>query len=114
MMNRPLSKLAYAEEFEGDASPRTAAYYSVREEQSTAITYKLPTEVEFRKRSNKNLFAKCLLARSRFAVTRQPKSILTCGLLRWLRLLAMTVFISQRHVIARSHFSGNVAIHKNV
>ncbi|HJD56918.1 MAG TPA: palindromic element RPE1 domain-containing protein [Rickettsia endosymbiont of Sericostoma sp. HW-2014] len=48
---RPLAKLAYAEEFEGDASPRTAAYSSVREEQSTAITYKLPAEVELGKRS---------------------------------------------------------------
>ena len=52
---------------------------------------------------NKNLFAKRLLARSRFAVMRQSKSILTCRLIRWLHLLAMTVFIFQRHVIARSH-----------
>ncbi|MCC8484149.1 MAG: palindromic element RPE1 domain-containing protein [Rickettsia endosymbiont of Labidopullus appendiculatus] len=51
-MNRPLSKLAYAEEFEGDAERRTAAYSNVREDSSTASTYKLPAEVEFRKRSN--------------------------------------------------------------
>ncbi|MDN3031119.1 MAG: palindromic element RPE1 domain-containing protein [Candidatus Tisiphia sp.] len=44
---RPLSKLAYAEEFEGDAERRTAAYSSVREDSSTASTYKLPAEVEF-------------------------------------------------------------------
>ncbi|MCC8372001.1 MAG: palindromic element RPE1 domain-containing protein [Rickettsia endosymbiont of Pseudomimeciton antennatum] len=50
--NRPLAKLAYAEEFEGDASPRTAAYSNVREDSSTASTYKLPAEVEFCKRSN--------------------------------------------------------------
>ncbi|MCC8397768.1 MAG: palindromic element RPE1 domain-containing protein [Rickettsia endosymbiont of Labidopullus appendiculatus] len=50
--NRPLAKLAYAEEFEGDAERRTAAYLSVREDSSTASTYKLPAEVEFCKRSN--------------------------------------------------------------
>ncbi|MFU7502440.1 MAG: palindromic element RPE1 domain-containing protein [Candidatus Tisiphia sp.] len=50
--NRPLSKLAYAEEFEGDAERRTAAYSNVREDSSTASTYKSPAEVEFRKRSN--------------------------------------------------------------
>ncbi|MCC8398480.1 MAG: single-stranded-DNA-specific exonuclease RecJ [Rickettsia endosymbiont of Labidopullus appendiculatus] len=50
--NRPLSKLAYAEEFVGDTSPRTAAYSNVREDSSTGSTHKLPAEVEFRKRSN--------------------------------------------------------------
>ncbi|HJD63625.1 MAG TPA: palindromic element RPE1 domain-containing protein [Rickettsia endosymbiont of Sericostoma sp.] len=50
--NRPLAKLAYVEEFEGDASPRTAAYLNVREDSSTALTYKLPAEVELCKRSN--------------------------------------------------------------
>ncbi|WP_250311444.1 leucine--tRNA ligase [Rickettsia endosymbiont of Oedothorax gibbosus] len=50
--SRPLAKLAYAEEFEGDASPRTAAYSNVREDSSTASTYKLPAEVEFCKRSS--------------------------------------------------------------
>ncbi|MCC8483813.1 MAG: palindromic element RPE1 domain-containing protein, partial [Rickettsia endosymbiont of Labidopullus appendiculatus] len=39
------------EEFEGDAERRTAAYLSVREDSSTASTYKLPAEVEFCKRS---------------------------------------------------------------
>ncbi|MDR0297023.1 MAG: palindromic element RPE1 domain-containing protein [Rickettsia sp.] len=48
---RPLVKLAYAEEFVGDTSPRTAAYSNVREEQSTGITHKLSAEVEFCKRS---------------------------------------------------------------
>ncbi|WP_341747581.1 palindromic element RPE1 domain-containing protein [Candidatus Tisiphia endosymbiont of Dascillus cervinus] len=48
---RPLSKLAYAEGFEGDAERRTAAYSNVREDSSTASTYKSPAEVEFRKRS---------------------------------------------------------------
>ncbi|MCC8397821.1 MAG: Hsp70 family protein [Rickettsia endosymbiont of Labidopullus appendiculatus] len=52
-LNRPLRKLAYAEEFEGDAERRTAAYSNVREDSSTASTYKLPAEVEFPKRSNK-------------------------------------------------------------
>ncbi|MCC8371787.1 MAG: palindromic element RPE1 domain-containing protein [Rickettsia endosymbiont of Pseudomimeciton antennatum] len=50
--NRPLAKLAYAEEFEGDASPRTAAYLNVREDSNTASLSKLPAEVEFYKRSN--------------------------------------------------------------
>ncbi|WP_410521543.1 palindromic element RPE1 domain-containing protein [Candidatus Tisiphia endosymbiont of Empis tessellata] len=39
------------EGFEGDASPRTAAYSNVREDSSTASTYKSPAEVEFRRRS---------------------------------------------------------------
>ncbi|MDR0329211.1 MAG: palindromic element RPE1 domain-containing protein [Rickettsia sp.] len=51
--NRPLSKLAYAEGFEGDAERRTAAYSNVRENSSTTSTYKSPAEVEFRKRSNR-------------------------------------------------------------
>ncbi|MFU7501615.1 MAG: palindromic element RPE1 domain-containing protein, partial [Candidatus Tisiphia sp.] len=50
--NRLLSKLAYAEGFEGDAKPRPAAYSNVREDSSTASTYKSPAEVEFRKKSN--------------------------------------------------------------
>ncbi|WP_341747834.1 palindromic element RPE1 domain-containing protein [Candidatus Tisiphia endosymbiont of Dascillus cervinus] len=50
--NRPLSKLACAEGFEGDAERRTAAYFDVREDSSTASTYKSPAEVEFRKKSN--------------------------------------------------------------
>ncbi|WP_342278801.1 MULTISPECIES: palindromic element RPE1 domain-containing protein [unclassified Candidatus Tisiphia] len=50
--NRLLSKLAYAEGFEGDAERRTAAYSNVREDSSAASTYKSPAEVEFRKKSN--------------------------------------------------------------
>ncbi|WP_342278392.1 palindromic element RPE1 domain-containing protein [Candidatus Tisiphia endosymbiont of Myopa tessellatipennis] len=50
--NRLLSKLAYAEGFEGDAERRTAAYSNVCEDSSTASTYKSPAEVEFRKKSN--------------------------------------------------------------
>jgi len=53
---RPLRKLAYREEFEGDTEHRTAAYKSVREDSSTGSTYKLPLEVEFPKRSIKGLF----------------------------------------------------------
>ncbi|WP_342268280.1 transposase [Candidatus Tisiphia endosymbiont of Empis tessellata] len=49
--NRLLSKLAYAEGFEGDASPRTAAYSNSVTDSSTASTYKSPAEVEFRKKS---------------------------------------------------------------
>ncbi|MCC8397765.1 MAG: palindromic element RPE1 domain-containing protein [Rickettsia endosymbiont of Labidopullus appendiculatus] len=48
---RPLAKVAYAEEFEGDTERRTAAYSNVREDSSTVSTYKLPAEVEFCKRS---------------------------------------------------------------
>ncbi|MCC8398892.1 MAG: 2-oxoglutarate dehydrogenase E1 component [Rickettsia endosymbiont of Labidopullus appendiculatus] len=62
--NRPLAKLAYAQGFEGDASPRTAAYSNVREDSSTASLSKLPAEVEFYKRSNK-LIAKAMIARYR-------------------------------------------------
>ncbi len=47
--NRPISKLAYAEGFEGDAERRTIAYSNVREDSSTASTYKSPAEVEFLK-----------------------------------------------------------------
>ncbi|UCM92496.1 MAG: palindromic element RPE1 domain-containing protein [Rickettsia endosymbiont of Cimex lectularius] len=62
---RLLSKLAYAEGFEGDAERRTAAYSDVREDSSTASTYKSPAEVEFRKKS---------IARScEKAATRQSK-----------------------------------------
>ncbi|HJD54932.1 MAG TPA: palindromic element RPE1 domain-containing protein [Rickettsia endosymbiont of Proechinophthirus fluctus] len=50
--NRPLRKLAYREEFEGDTEHRTAAYKRVREDSSTGSTYKLHIEVEFLKRSN--------------------------------------------------------------
>ncbi|UCM93473.1 MAG: palindromic element RPE1 domain-containing protein [Rickettsia endosymbiont of Cimex lectularius] len=52
---RLLSKLAYAEGFEGDAEPRPAAYSNVREDSSTASTYKSPAEVEFRKKSIKSI-----------------------------------------------------------
>ncbi|MDR0329073.1 MAG: palindromic element RPE1 domain-containing protein [Rickettsia sp.] len=52
MYSRPLSKLTYAQGCEGDAERRTAAYSNVREDSSTASTYKSPAEVEFRKRSS--------------------------------------------------------------
>nr|WP_218460731.1 palindromic element RPE1 domain-containing protein [Rickettsia sp. TH2014] len=54
--NRPLEKLAYREEFEGDTERRTAAYIDIREDSSTGSTYKLPLEVEFPKRSNEKLY----------------------------------------------------------
>ncbi|MFU7502234.1 MAG: palindromic element RPE1 domain-containing protein [Candidatus Tisiphia sp.] len=47
----PLSKLACAEGFEGNASPRTAAYYNSVTDSSTASLSKPPAEVEFRKKS---------------------------------------------------------------
>ncbi|XVN42643.1 MAG: DNA polymerase III subunit alpha [Candidatus Rickettsia vulgarisii] len=50
--NRPLSKLATDEGFEGDTERRTGAYINVREDPSTGSTYKSPAEVEFPKRSN--------------------------------------------------------------
>ena len=50
--NRPLSKLACVEGFEGDAERRTAACSNVREDSSTASTYKSPAEIEFRKKYN--------------------------------------------------------------
>ncbi|ABV73189.1 S-adenosylmethionine:tRNA ribosyltransferase-isomerase [Rickettsia canadensis str. McKiel] len=50
--NRPLSKLAYRDKFEGDMECRTAVYTNVREDSSTGSTYKLPLEVELEKRSN--------------------------------------------------------------
>ncbi|WP_341762630.1 palindromic element RPE1 domain-containing protein [Candidatus Tisiphia endosymbiont of Melanophora roralis] len=63
--NRLLSKLAYAERFEGDAERRTAAYSNVREDSSTASTYKSPAEVEFRKKSNE-LISKIILNVQRY------------------------------------------------
>ncbi|APZ30699.1 palindromic element RPE1 domain-containing protein [Rickettsia conorii] len=48
---RPLRKLAYREEFEGDTERRTTAYKRVREDSSTGSTYKLLLKVEFPKRS---------------------------------------------------------------
>ncbi|MCZ6884655.1 palindromic element RPE1 domain-containing protein [Rickettsia helvetica] len=50
---RFLSKVAYREEFEGDTERRTAAYIKVREDSSAGSTYKLPLEIEFRKKSIK-------------------------------------------------------------
>ncbi|WP_341757174.1 MULTISPECIES: PD-(D/E)XK nuclease family protein [unclassified Candidatus Tisiphia] len=57
---RPLLKLAYAEGFEGDAERRTAAYSNIREDSSTASTYKSPAEVEFQKRYIGNPEEDCL------------------------------------------------------
>ncbi|HJD55880.1 MAG TPA: palindromic element RPE1 domain-containing protein [Rickettsia endosymbiont of Pyrocoelia pectoralis] len=50
--DRPLSKLAYGREFEGDTEHSTAAYIDVREDASTGSLSQLPAEVEFGKRSN--------------------------------------------------------------
>ncbi len=47
------AKIAYAEKFEGNAERRTATYSGVREDSSTALTYKLPAEVEFCRKPNK-------------------------------------------------------------
>ncbi|MGL4226937.1 MAG: palindromic element RPE1 domain-containing protein, partial [Rickettsia sp.] len=52
MHNRPLSKVAYSEEFVGDTKRSTAAYKKVREDASIGSTHKLPLEVEFGKRSD--------------------------------------------------------------
>ncbi len=49
--NRLLSKLASGREFEEGSEHRTGAYTEVREDSSTEPTYKLPAEVEFRKKS---------------------------------------------------------------
>ncbi|MFU7503147.1 MAG: palindromic element RPE1 domain-containing protein, partial [Candidatus Tisiphia sp.] len=46
--NIPLSKLACAEGFKGDASPRTAAYSNSVTDSSTTSLSKSPAEVEFR------------------------------------------------------------------
>ncbi|MCC8398324.1 MAG: aconitate hydratase AcnA [Rickettsia endosymbiont of Labidopullus appendiculatus] len=51
VINRPIRKLAYAEEFVGDTERKTAAYIDVREDLSTGSTHKLPAEVEFPNRS---------------------------------------------------------------
>ncbi|MCC8406485.1 MAG: palindromic element RPE1 domain-containing protein [Rickettsia endosymbiont of Ecitomorpha arachnoides] len=49
---RPLRKQGFREEFEGDTEElATAPYKSVCEDSSTGLTYKLPLEVEFPKRS---------------------------------------------------------------
>ncbi|MFU7500724.1 MAG: palindromic element RPE1 domain-containing protein, partial [Candidatus Tisiphia sp.] len=44
---------------------RTAAYSNVREDSSTASTYKSPAEVEFRKKSNE-LISKIILNVQRY------------------------------------------------
>jgi tetraacyldisaccharide 4'-kinase len=54
--NRLSEKVAYAEGFEGDAERRTAAYSSVREDSSTASTYKSPAEVDFFRKSKERTF----------------------------------------------------------
>ncbi|UCM86371.1 MAG: isoleucine--tRNA ligase [Rickettsia endosymbiont of Culicoides impunctatus] len=53
--NRLPAKVAYAEEFEGNEERRTAAYSNVCEDSSTALTYKLPAEVEFCGKSSVHL-----------------------------------------------------------
>ncbi|APZ30602.1 hypothetical protein RRIM16_00515 [Rickettsia conorii subsp. raoultii] len=42
---------AYRKEFGGNTERSTAAYKKVREDASTGLTYKLPLEVEFQKKS---------------------------------------------------------------
>ncbi|MCC8483926.1 MAG: palindromic element RPE1 domain-containing protein, partial [Rickettsia endosymbiont of Labidopullus appendiculatus] len=71
-------KLAYAEEFEGDAERRTAAYSNVREDSSTASTYKLPAEVEFRRRSNQETVDIVIFATgSELSIALEVKDILS-------------------------------------
>ncbi|BBM90907.1 hypothetical protein RHHCN13_07180 [Rickettsia conorii subsp. heilongjiangensis] len=48
---RLLFELAYREEFGGHTERSTAAYKKVHEDASTGLTYKLPLEVEFQKKS---------------------------------------------------------------
>ncbi|AXU07095.1 palindromic element RPE1 domain-containing protein [Rickettsia japonica] len=48
---RLLFELAYREEFGGHTERSTAAYKKVHEDASTRLTYKLPLEVEFQKKS---------------------------------------------------------------
>jgi RPE1 domain-containing protein len=50
--NRPLSKLASEEEFEGESTRRTGVYKEVHEDSRIDSTYKLPSEVELGKRSD--------------------------------------------------------------
>ncbi|HCE59829.1 MAG TPA: aminopeptidase [Wolbachia sp.] len=50
--NRPLSKPIYGKKFLGEVQESTAEYLDVFEECSSASTTKLPSEIEFRKRSN--------------------------------------------------------------
>ncbi len=49
---RPLSKPIYDEKFLGEVQASTTEYLDVFEEHSSASTTKLPSEIEFRKRSN--------------------------------------------------------------
>ena len=54
MFNRPLSKPIYDEEFLGDTQASTASsIIEIREERNQVSTTKLPSEIEFGKRSNK-------------------------------------------------------------
>ncbi|UWW97366.1 MAG: BamA/TamA family outer membrane protein [Candidatus Cardinium sp.] len=52
---RPLSKAIYDQQFLGEAQSNTAAYSDVCEEHRPASTPKLPSEIEFRKRSKGTL-----------------------------------------------------------
>lgn len=54
-MNRLLRKIATAQGFAGDTERKITAYKDVREDLSTGSTYKSPAEVEFPKKSNKEL-----------------------------------------------------------
>jgi RPE1 domain-containing protein len=73
---RLLSKLAYAQGCEGDAEPRPAAYSNVREDSSTASTYKSPAEVEFRKKSISTLQQNFLKTQSIWLSDKQASVLL--------------------------------------
>mgnify|MGYP001577767181 CR=1 FL=1 len=50
--NRPLSKLAFGREFEGESELKNRSVQEVHEDLGLEPTYKLPAKVEFRKKSN--------------------------------------------------------------
>ncbi|MEY4463120.1 MAG: hypothetical protein RLZZ81_91 [Pseudomonadota bacterium] len=78
----PLRKLAYKEEFEGDTSPRTAAYTLVREDASTGSTYKFPLEVEFPKRSSKTVYKLKLLQAEIIKIKTNHRHVILAGIFK--------------------------------
>nr|WP_323738869.1 palindromic element RPE1 domain-containing protein [Candidatus Trichorickettsia mobilis] len=63
---RPLSKPIYDEEFLGDTQASTAEYIEIREERSQVSTTKLPSEIEFGKRSIEHSPKLSLLSKKHF------------------------------------------------
>ncbi|WP_341763910.1 palindromic element RPE1 domain-containing protein [Candidatus Tisiphia endosymbiont of Beris chalybata] len=71
-----MHNLKIIEEFLGETKSSTAAYIDVREDSSLDSTYKLPTEVEFRKRSTSSTCAGRLIYNHKWKIENQPSDYL--------------------------------------